>query len=182
MRKMDEEVHDAANVDVEADVEDIQMGAPSEEALKRLVNGISSGREEGESDVVKNASKSRELLKTIPGEREMKGFEELKGELEKVNVLVDDFRALAGEKSGGGRMPEKLTRRHVSVTFCHVLSPDGGDEVYVTTVGAKVVTRIIQEISISVPKKWFYTDSFPIFVANRINKFPLSLKLRKGDD
>ena len=79
-------------------------------------------------------------------------------------------------------MPEKLTRRHVL-------------ESQVAVVGAKMATQIIEEISISVPKEWFYTDSlttffrsqnraeeYPIFMSNRINKFPLSLKLRRDDD
>ena len=184
---VDEEMHDAIyvdeNEDVEADVEDVPMGAPSEEALKKLVNGISSGSEEGGHGVVEIASESRGLLETISEEREGKGSEELNGELEKVlDHVVDDFRVLAGEKSGGGRMPEKLTRRHVL-------------ELQVALLGAKMATQITQETSISVPKKWFYTDSlitffcpqnktenYPVSVANRINHFPLSLKLRKDEE
>ena len=42
-------MHDAINEDVEADVDDVPMGEPSEEALKKLVNGISSVRGEGGS-------------------------------------------------------------------------------------------------------------------------------------
>ena len=101
--------------------------------------------------------------------------------------VEDDFHVRADRKPGGGPLPEKLTRRHDIVTFCQVLSHDGGAEADVTVVGVKMATQTIEEVSILVSKKWFHTDSlttffrlqnraekYPVLVTNRLNKILLS--------
>ena len=63
------------------------MCSPTEDSIKKLVNGVSSVCEKGGFDLVKIASNSRDLLKTVPEEKRAKGFKDPDGELGKVSVL-----------------------------------------------------------------------------------------------